>query len=242
MVIRRDVRAIARSGFNTRFLTGLLLIGLGAGCGGGGGGGDGGSGAGGNNADGGASLARSTTAETLPNAAIGPVSGVYTFATERVSGACTDGARINANGIALQILVIEDAGHLRLFNQSATPVVGVEVIEDARLEGTVQPNGVFAAGSRVLARLDGIPGTAELLYSLEGRFTQNGWSGVYEYALISPDLNVTCFYQSDFRGTKLNATGGGLPDASGEAGPLQASERWAPQDVYDSQGLIGMNP
>ncbi len=223
-MVNTQWRVLARSGLNA-----LLLIGFITGCGGGGGGGDGGAGPQANSGN-----LPGASSEALFDPLFSGVSGLYSFTTERVSGACTDGARIDTHGIALQILVLEDNGHIVLINQSAGPMVGVEVIEDAHLEGTVQSDGAFVAGSRVIARLDGVPGTVELLYSLEGRFVLTGWSGVYEYALRSDVLNITCFYRSDFVGERLAE--------AQDVQPFTLDEPWGPQDVYDSQRLIGRNP
>ena len=167
----------------------------------------------------------STEASNFPN-----VAGRYSFNTSAFSFSCSDGSTGSNPPIAVNFDVSQNVNEIVLLNvNSGGNFPGITFIDSTDLAGNVQANYSFIATQIATANVDGIRGTVNLKYTLEGDFSSNGWSGTYTYSASSPSLG-SCTFTATFNGSKIIM---GSSDSSAE----RANEsNYFPVNIYDQDG------
>ena len=160
------------------------------------------------------------------------VAGRYSFNTSKFTLACSDGSAGTNGGISTTFRIEQDGEKITLLSENTgPPAPGITIVRATGANGTVSSDGSFEIDEKVAANIKGIPGTVQLTYELDGKFSGKSWSGDYIYRFeIS---GGTCLFSATFTGKKLKSR------PAAETGKSYREDY--PIDIYDRFGVVGSN-
>lgn len=161
------------------------------------------------------------------------VAGRYSFDTGRFKLACSDGSAGSNAGISLLFEIVQDGDRISVRNNSsAPPAPGITIVRNTGLNGGVDSDGAFELQQKTAANIQGIPGTVQLTYEIEGQFTGKGWRGDYIYRFEVG--GASCVFSAPFSGKKLKSRPGAVTPEGGY-------RETYPIDIYDRFNVVGSN-
>jgi len=132
------------------------------------------------------------------------VAGNYSFTTQDFIYTCTDGGAGTFVGKAYNLEITQDENSIFATTSNIDEKIpGITIIEENQYSGTIQKNGSFLLNRSRIVSIEGEQGIFWVSYSINGIFTDTGWSGDYEYKTTSQYDGISCTSKTTFYGDKL---------------------------------------